>query len=119
MNTLRIKKKHSRRIADLALRKGFLDKKTYDALYMGEGWGSVSVSQLGKMRRRDHKELYYDERDYCGEWDSTSVIELVHETLYWHLNKFDDFGEVIKPVRWLPTTKSMIKQLSQLPDREA
>lgn len=120
MNTLRIRKKHSRRIADLAFRKGFLDKETYDILYMSEGWEPISVSgRQGKMRRRDHRELYFDEWGYSGECDAVSLVEHIHQVMYWHLNKFDDFGNEIRPVRCFPSTWSMIKQLSRLPNREA
>lgn len=116
MNTLRIRKKHSRRIADLAFRKGFLDKETYVILYTGEGWGPIPVK--GKLRRRDHRELYFDEFDYSGDCEAVSLIEHIHHIMHWQYNQFDDSGNEVSPIRRFPSTLSMIRELRKLPDKK-
>ena len=121
MNDRLTRKKHSKRIAGLALQAGLIDAKFYASLYLE----SYERQRRPKRKYRNGKyrltryytELYYAVCDYWGEWDEVSLISYVNEILYWELNKMDDEGNALPPVIKIGGTLDTIRKLIKYKER--
>lgn len=86
----KIRKKHSKILAKLALKTGLIDKKFYKDLYI-ESFVKFKCSTRKRGKRKNNKyrfSRYYDElffctTDYFGESDETSLIDFLKEIIYW------------------------------------
>ena len=114
MNKLLTRKKHSKIIAKLLLKKENIDKKFYDNLY-------IEYYRIFKRPKRKNKyghrftryypELYFFKVDYYGEADEISVIYMIEEEIYWNTCIFNENGETIKHGLHFNKTKDLIKYI--------
>lgn len=114
MNKLLTRKKHSKRIAKLALKKGIIDKKFYKELYIEyytEYKRPKRKSKGGYRITRYFPELHFCTVDYWGEADETSIIDMIEEEIHWATCEFDSKGQIIKHGRTFNNTKSLINYL--------
>lgn len=120
MNDRLTRKKHSLRIADLALEKGIIDKKLYDSLY----FESYEIQRKPKRRNRHgykfyryYTELYWCSFDYWGECSEHGLIDYVWEIIFWTFSQIEaETGEIIKPFK-ISSTLKLIKFLKSIPDK--
>lgn len=107
-------KKHSAIIARLMLKLRWIEPKFFNKLY----WESYRSSK-NKRRKRNgwynfnyYTELYYSTRDYWGECDEHSLINLVYDMLVDGEIIYNDvIDEYEYPKTWIKTTLSAIKKL--------
>ena len=104
-------KKHSARIAKLALEAGMIDAKFFNELY----WAEYRQDRMRKKRGRKYRhckyftELHYWTCDYWGESDEHSLIGYVQDMLYWGNNSYDfEIGAFIEPIKYYHTTQQII-----------
>jgi len=128
MNDLLTRKKHSKRIAKLALKKGLIDKKFYEELYLESYFVQRRIKK--KNRRGYRLSRYYKELCYCsydfkgehnecsggcsGEYNEYSFIDYVRKSIFFIENDFNENGKTIKPVKQFNTNKKIIKYLSNM-----
>jgi len=114
MNNLLTRKKHSKRIAKLALKKGMIDKEFYNDLYIEyytEYKRPKRKTKNGYRFTRYYPELHHCTVDYWGEADETSIINMIEEEIYWTTCIFNDKGQTLKHGKTFKNTKSLIKYL--------
>jgi len=118
MNKLLTRKKHSKIISKLALKKGLISKELYDNLYIAEYKEYKRVNKKNKYGyrfTRYYPELHYCTTDYWGEASETSIIYDVTEQLVWsetHMTFYSD--DIIKYYGKFKNTKAIIKYLRKM-----
>lgn len=119
MNDLLTRKKHSKRIAKLAYKKGIIDKDFYNSLYLESHnvqRRPKSKNKYGYRFRRYYTELCFGSFDYWGEYDEYGLIDYVYEIIYWTLSEIDiESGKILKPYKNLSTLQ-IIQFLKSIPD---
>lgn len=105
----RVFKKHSQIIARQLLKAGHMSPEFFNGLY----WEAFrrKPNKKGKYKLQYFTELHYWTRDYWGEYDEHSIINLAFDILFDERITFDKDGRIIYPERYPNSTLSVIKSL--------
>lgn len=116
MNTLLTRKKHSKRIAKILLKRNIIDKKFYDNLYI-EYYTPYKrpnrKSKHGYRFTRYFPELHFCKVDYWGEADEISIIYMIEDMIYWNTCEFDNKGQTTKQGKTFKNTKDLINYIKK------
>lgn len=112
-------KKQEKRIVKLMYRKGLIDDLDFDNLYFIEDEKYKWIN--GKCYKKTFPKVFYGQREYWGEWDEWSVVEMVvNDIIYKEYDyDFDNMNDAIQSVNMIknPSRQKLIKYLSGLKNK--